>query len=182
MSFLITAVPIIFIIIISILGVVLTSNSKSYLKNADNNKQLELERARNEALKMIEEMKKIRSQESSNSQENTTNQNANEEMTTSSKPVKIKRNVVKRSSKVKNIVLEDNKTSDNFQEKPVINRYEKYLKERKIEQQPQNLAYALEDEKKVNTSAKTLVFSKENLVRGLITKEYLHKRNGSRGV
>ena len=172
MSFLTTAVPVIFIIIFSILGVVLKSDSKSYLKKVDNKKQMELEKARKDALEMVEQLKKIR-----NSSETTKIL----EKEHSSKKIKTKRNVVKRSEKIKNKEQTTQQTTNSsFEQKPVINRYEKYLKQRKEQLKPQNLAYMPENEKNFNNLEKSLVFSKENIVRGLIAKEYLHKR--SRGV
>lgn len=60
MSFLIFAAPIIFIIIFAIFAVVFASDSKRYRKNLDNSKQMELDNAREQALKAVEEMKRIK--------------------------------------------------------------------------------------------------------------------------
>ena len=60
MSFLIFAAPIIFIIIFAIFVVVFASDSKRYRKNLDNSKQMELDNAREQALKAVEEMKRIK--------------------------------------------------------------------------------------------------------------------------
>ena len=177
MSFLTTAVPVIFIIIFSILGVVLKSDSKSYLKKVDNKKQMELEKARKDALEMVEQLKKIRNSDENTEVENIEIKNDNIDL----KKIKTKRNVIKRSEKIKNKEqTTDQTTNSNFEQKPEVNRYEKYLKQRKEQLKPQNLAYMPENEKNFNNLEKSLVFSKENIVRGLIAKEYLHKR--SRGV
>ena len=60
MSFLIFAAPIIFIIIFAIFVIVFASDSKRYRKNLDNSKQMELDNAREQALKAVEEMKRIK--------------------------------------------------------------------------------------------------------------------------
>ena len=57
MSFLIFAAPITFIIIFAIFVMVFASDSKRYRKNLDNSKQMELDNARAQALKAVEEMK-----------------------------------------------------------------------------------------------------------------------------
>ena len=60
MSFLIFAAPITFIIIFAIFVMVFASDSKRYRKNLDNSKQMELDNARAQALKAVEEMKRIK--------------------------------------------------------------------------------------------------------------------------
>ena len=60
MTFIIFAVPIIVIIFLVIFITVFASDSKKYHKNLDNSKQMELERAREAALKVVEEMRRIK--------------------------------------------------------------------------------------------------------------------------
>ena len=60
MSFLIFAAPITFIIIFAIFVIVFASDSKRYRKNLDNSKQMELDNARLQALKAVEEIKRIK--------------------------------------------------------------------------------------------------------------------------
>ena len=57
MSFLIFAAPIIFIIIFVIFIAVFSSDSKKYRRNLDNNKQMQLDEARENALNKLEEIK-----------------------------------------------------------------------------------------------------------------------------
>ena len=68
MSFLIFAAPIIFIIIFAIFVIVFASDSKRYRKNLDNSKQMELDNAREQALKAVEEMKRIKEKTLENQQ------------------------------------------------------------------------------------------------------------------
>ena len=60
MTFLIFAVPIIVIIFLVIFITVFASDSKKYRKNLDNSKQMELDRAREAALRAVEEMRRIK--------------------------------------------------------------------------------------------------------------------------
>ena len=60
MTFIIFAVPIIVIIFLVIFITVFASDSKKYHKNLDNSKQMELERAREAALRAVEEMRRIK--------------------------------------------------------------------------------------------------------------------------
>ena len=69
MSFLIFAAPITFIIIFAIFAMVFASDSKRYRKNLDNSKQMELDNARAQALKAVEEMKRIKEAANNNSNE-----------------------------------------------------------------------------------------------------------------
>ena len=68
MSFLIFAAPITFIIIFAIFVIVFASDSKRYRKNLDNSKQMELDNAREQALKAVEEMKRIKEKTLENQQ------------------------------------------------------------------------------------------------------------------
>ncbi len=85
MSFLIFAAPITFIIIFAIFAMVFASDSKRYRKNLDNSKQMELDNARAQALKAVEEMKRIKetankdSNEFRNRQSSLSNQQVYEE-------------------------------------------------------------------------------------------------------
>jgi len=58
MSFLIFAAPIIFIIIFVIFIAVFSSDSKKYRRNLDNNKQMQLDEARENALKAVEQIRR----------------------------------------------------------------------------------------------------------------------------
>ena len=58
MSFLIFAAPIIFIIIFVIFIAVFSSDSKKYRRNLDNNKQMQLDEARENALKAVEKIRR----------------------------------------------------------------------------------------------------------------------------
>lgn len=57
MEFLLVAIPIIFLIIISILGAVFLSNSRKYLDKLDTAKKLELEKFKKEAIERINDLK-----------------------------------------------------------------------------------------------------------------------------
>ena len=58
MSFLIFAAPIIFIIIFVIFIAVFSSDSKKYRRNLDNNKQMQLDEARENALNAVEKIRR----------------------------------------------------------------------------------------------------------------------------
>ena len=158
MSFLIFAAPIIFIIIFAIFAVVFASDSKRYRKNLDNSKQMELDNAREQALKAVEEMKRIKeaAQNSLNDSE-------------------IKEKTLENQQVYKEDIYEQQVDSS------TVNKYQQYYNENynrgknrfDIQRNFQQTSINQEDTKK-------LEFSKENLVRGILANEYLN-RNTRRG-
>lgn len=158
MSFLIFAAPIIFIIIFAIFVVVFASDSKRYRKNLDNSKQMELDNAREQALKAVEEMKRIKeaAQNSLNDSE-------------------IKEKTLENQQVYKEDIYEQQVDSS------TVNKYQQYYNENynrgknrfDIQRNFQQISIKQEDTKK-------LEFSKENLVRGILANEYLN-RNTRRG-
>ena len=159
MSFLIFAAPIIFIIIFAIFVVVFASDSKKYRKNLDNSKQMELDNAREQALKAVEEMKRIKE-----AAKNSLNDSEIKEKTLDNQQV-YKEDIYEQQV--------DNRT--------VVNKYQQYYNEKynvgknEFAQQSNFNQDSIAQE-----SAKKLEFSKENLVRGIIANEYLN-RNTRRG-
>ena len=158
MSFLIFAAPIIFIIIFAIFAVVFASDSKRYRKNLDNSKQMELDNAREQALKAVEEMKRIKE-----AAKNGLNDS------------EIKEKTLENQQVYKEDIYEQRVDSS------TVNKYQQYYNEnynrRKnrfdLQRNFQQTAIKQEDTKK-------LEFSKENLVRGILANEYLN-RNTRRG-
>ena len=158
MSFLIFAAPIIFIIIFAIFVIVFASDSKRYRKNLDNSKQMELDNAREQALKVVEEMKRIKE-----AAKNGLNDSEIKEQTVDNQQV------------YKEDIYEQQVDSS------TVNKYQQYYNEKynrgknrfDIQRNFQQISIKQEDTKK-------LEFSKENLVRGIIANEYLN-RNTRRG-
>ena len=158
MSFLIFAAPIIFIIIFAIFVIVFASDSKRYRKNLDNSKQMELDNAREQALKAVEEMKRIKE-----AAKNSLNDSENKEKTLENQQV------------YKEDIYEQQVDSS------TVNKYQQYYNENynrgknrfDIQRNFQQISIKQEDTKK-------LEFSKENLVRGILANEYLN-RNTRRG-
>ena len=158
MSFLIFAAPIIFIIIFAIFAVVFASDSKRYRKNLDNSKQMELDNAREQALKAVEEMKRIKE-----AAKNGLNDS------------EIKEKTLENQQVYKEDIYEQQVDSS------TVNKYQQYYNENynrgknrfDIQRNFQQISIKQEDTKK-------LEFSKENLVRGIIASEYLN-RNTRRG-
>lgn len=158
MSFLIFAAPIIFIIIFAIFAVVFTSDSKRYRKNLDNSKQMELDNAREQALKAVEEMKRIKE-----AAKNGLNDSEIKEKTLDNQQV------------YKEDIYEQQVDSS------TVNKYQQYYNENynrgknrfDLQRNFQQISIKQEDTKK-------LEFSKENLVRGILANEYLN-RNTRRG-
>ena len=158
MSFLIFAAPITFIIIFAIFAIVFASDSKRYRKNLDNSKQMELDNAREQALKAVEEMKRIKeaAQNSLNDSE-------------------IKEKTLENQQVYKEDIYEQQVDSS------TVNKYQQYYNENynrgknrfDIQRNFQQTSIKQEDTKK-------LEFSKENLVRGILANEYLN-RNTRRG-
>ena len=158
MSFLIFAAPIIFIIIFAIFAVVFASDSKRYRKNLDNSKQMELDNAREQALKAVEEIKRIKE-----AAKNGLNDS------------EIKEKTLENQQVYKEDIYEQQVDSS------TVNKYQQYYNENynrgknrfDIQRNFQQISIKQEDTKK-------LEFSKENLVRGIIASEYLN-RNTRRG-
>ena len=158
MSFLIFAAPIIFIIIFAIFVVVFASDSKRYRKNLDNSKQMELDNAREQALKAVEEMKRIK-----------------EAARNGLNDSEIKEKALENQQVYKEDIYEQQVDSS------TVNKYQQYYNENynrgknrfDIQRNFQQISIKQEDTKK-------LEFSKENLVRGILANEYLN-RNTRRG-
>ena len=158
MSFLIFAAPIIFIIIFAIFAVVFASDSKRYRKNLDNSKQMELDNAREQALKVVEEMKRIK-----------------EAVRNGLNDSEIKEEALENQQVYKEDIYEQQVDSS------TVNKYQQYYNENynrgknrfDIQRNFQQTPIKQEDTKK-------LEFSKENLVRGILANEYLN-RNTRRG-
>ena len=158
MSFLIFAAPIIFIIIFAIFVMVFASDSKRYRKNLDNSKQMELDNARLQALKAVEEMKRIKEANDKDS-----NALRNRQSSLSDQQV------------YKEDIYEQQVDSS------TVNKYQQYYNENynrgknrfDLQRNFQQTSIKQEDTKK-------LEFSKENLVRGILANEYLN-RNTRRG-
>ena len=158
MSFLIFAAPITFIIIFAIFVMVFASDSKRYRKNLDNSKQMELDNARAQALKAVEEMKRIKEAANKDS-----NEFRNRKSSLSDQQV-YKEDIYEQQV--------DNSTMNKYQQYYNQN-YNKGRNKFSIQRnfdQPSN--------DKNNT--KKLEFSQENFVRGLIANEYLN-RDSRRG-
>ena len=158
MSFLIFAAPIIFIIIFAIFVIVFASDSKRYRKNLDNSKQMELDNAREQALKAVEEMKRIK-----------------EAARNGLNDSEIKEKALENQQVYKEDIYEQQVDSS------TVNKYQQYYNENynrgknrfDIQRNFQQTPIKQEDTKK-------LEFSKENLVRGILANEYLN-RNTRRG-
>ena len=158
MSFLIFAAPITFIIIFAIFVIVFASDSKRYRKNLDNSKQMELDNARAQALKAVEEMKRIKEAANKDSNEFRNRQSS-----------------LYDQQVYKEDIYEQQVDSS------TVNKYQQYYNENynrgknrfDLQRNFQQTSIKQEDTKK-------LEFSKENLVRGIIASEYLN-RNTRRG-
>ena len=159
MSFLIFAAPIIFIIIFAIFVVVFASDSKRYRKNLDNSKQMELDNAREQALKAVEEIKRIK-----------------EAAKNGLSDFEIKEKALDNQQVYKEDIYEQQ-----VENRPVVNKYQQYYNE-KYNRGRNEVAKRSDfnQDSIAQESAKKLEFSKENLVRGIIANEYLN-RNTRRG-
>ena len=158
MSFLIFAAPITFIIIFAIFVIVFASDSKRYRKNLDNSKQMELDNARLQALKAVEEIKRIkeatgkdfnalRSRQSSLSEQQVYEEDIYEQQVDSSS----------------------------------INKYQQYYNENYNRGKNKfSMQRNFDNTNVVQDNSKKLEFTQENIVRGLIANEYLN-RNSRRG-
>ena len=159
MSFLIFAAPITFIIIFAIFVIVFASDSKRYRKNLDNSKQMELDNAREQALKAVEEIKRIK-----------------EAAKNGLSDFEIKEKALDNQQVYKEDIYEQQ-----VENRPVVNKYQQYYNE-KYNRGRNEVAKRSDfnQDSIAQESAKKLEFSKENLVRGIIANEYLN-RNTRRG-
>ena len=158
MSFLIFAAPIIFIIIFAIFVIVFASDSKRYRKNLDNSKQMELDNARAQALKAVEEMKRIKeaADKDSNALRN-------------------------RQSSLSNQQVYEEDIYEQQVDSPSINKYQQYYNENYNRGKNKfSMQRNFDNINVVQDNSKKLEFTQENIVRGLIANEYLNK-NSRRG-
>ena len=158
MSFLIFAAPITFIIIFAIFIIVFASDSKRYRKNLDNSKQMELDNARAQALKAVEEMKRIKeaADKDSNALRN-------------------------RQSALSDQQVYEEDIYEQQVDSPSINKYQQYYNENYNRGKNKfSMQRNFDNTNVVQDNSKKLEFTQENIVRGLIASEYLNK-NSRRG-
>ena len=158
MSFLIFAAPIIFIIIFAIFVIVFASDSKRYRKNLDNSKQMELDNARAQALKAVEEMKRIKeaADKDSNALRN-------------------------RQSSLSDQQVYEEDIYEQQVDSPSINKYQQYYNENYNRGKNKfSMQRNFDNTNVAQDNSKKLEFTQENIVRGLIANEYLN-RNSRRG-
>ena len=158
MSFLIFAAPITFIIIFAIFAMVFASDSKRYRKNLDNSKQMELDNARAQALKAVEEMKRIKeaADKDSNALRN-------------------------RQSSLSDQQVYEEDIYEQQVDSPSINKYQQYYNENYNRGKNKfSMQRNFDNTNVVQDNSKKLEFTQENIVRGLIANEYLNK-NSRRG-
>ena len=158
MSFLIFAAPITFIIIFAIFAIVFASDSKRYRKNLDNSKQMELDNARAQALKAVEEMKRIKeaADKDSNALRN-------------------------RQSSLSDQQVYEEDVYEQQVDSPSINKYQQYYNENYNRGKNKfSMQRNFDNTNVVQDNSKKLEFTQENIVRGLIANEYLN-RNSRRG-
>ena len=182
MTFIIFAVPIIVIIFLVIFITVFASDSKKYHKNLDNSKQMELERAREAALKVVEEMRRIKESMDTGYETNKKvpmQQEVTSSVYSKSSEMKPSRELIQQKAQArKNIV---SNRIDNSTDKQTINEYQKYYndnynKGRSKFNQQRNFRQKTFEQNNIPR----LEFSRENLVRGLIAKEYLNRKQGGK--
>ena len=158
MSFLIFAAPITFIIIFAIFVIVFASDSKRYRKNLDNSKQMELDNARLQALKAVEEIKRIK-------EANGKDSNA----------------LRSRQSSLSEQQVYEEDIYEQQVDSPSINKYQQYYNENYNRGKNKFLMQRnFDNTNVVQDNSKKLEFTQENIVRGLIANEYLNK-NSRRG-
>ena len=158
MSFLIFAAPITFIIIFAIFVIVFASDSKRYRKNLDNSKQMELDNARSQALKAVEEMKRIK-------EANDKDSNA----------------LRNRQSSLSNQQVYEEDIYEQQVDSSSINKYQQYYNENYNRGKNKfSMQRNFDNTNVVQDNSKKLEFTQENIVRGLIANEYLN-RNSRRG-
>ena len=182
MTFIIFAVPIIVIIFLVIFITVFASDSKKYHKNLDNSKQMELERAREAALRAVEEMRRIKESMDTGYETNKKvpmQQEVTSSVYSKSSEMKPSRELIQQKAQArKNIV---SNRIDNSTDKQTINEYQKYYndnynKGRSKFNQQRNFRQKTFEQNNIPR----LEFSRENLVRGLIAKEYLNRKQGGK--
>lgn len=158
MSFLIFAAPITFIIIFAIFVIVFASDSKRYRKNLDNSKQMELDNARAQALKAVEEMKRIK-------EANDKDSNA----------------LRNRQSSLSDQQVYEEDIYEQQVDSSSINKYQQYYNENYNRGKNKfSMQRNFDNTNVVQDNSKKLEFTQENIVRGLIANEYLNK-NSRRG-
>ena len=158
MSFLIFAAPITFIIIFAIFAIVFASDSKRYRKNLDNSKQMELDNARAQALKAVEEMKRIK--EATEKDSNT---------------------LRNRQSSLSDQQVYEEDIYEQQVDSQSINKYQQYYNENYNRGKNKfSMQRNFDNTNVVQDNSKKLEFTQENIVRGLIANEYLN-RNSRRG-
>ena len=158
MSFLIFAAPITFIIIFAIFVIVFASDSKRYRKNLDNSKQMELDNARSQALKAVEEMKRIK-------EANDKDSNA----------------LRNRQSSLSDQQVYEEDIYEQQVDSSSINKYQQYYNENYNRGKNKfSMQRNFDNTNVVQDNSKKLEFTQENIVRGLIANEYLNK-NSRRG-
>ena len=158
MSFLIFAAPITFIIIFAIFVIVFASDSKRYRKNLDNSKQMELDNARSQALKAVEEMKRIK-------EANDKDSNA----------------LRNRQSSLSDQQVYEEDIYEQQVDSSSINKYQQYYNENYNRGKNKfSMQRNFDNTNVVQNNSKKLEFTQENIVRGLIANEYLN-RNSRRG-
>ena len=158
MSFLIFAAPITFIIIFAIFVMVFASDSKRYRKNLDNSKQMELDNARAQALKAVEEMKRIKE--------------ANDK---DSNALRSRQSSLSEQQVYEEDIYEQQVDSSS------INKYQQYYNENYNRGKNKfSMQRNFDNTNVVQNNSKKLEFTQENIVRGLIANEYLN-RNSRRG-
>ena len=158
MSFLIFAAPIIFIIIFAIFVMVFASDSKRYRKNLDNSKQMELDNARLQALKAVEEIKRIK-------EANGKDSNA----------------LRSRQSSLSEQQVYEEDIYEQQVDSSSINKYQQYYNENYNRGKNKfSMQRNFDNTNVVQNNSKKLEFTQENIVRGLIANEYLN-RNSRRG-
>ena len=158
MSFLIFAAPITFIIIFAIFAIVFASDSKRYRKNLDNSKQMELDNARLQALKAVEEIKRIK-------EANGKDSNA----------------LRSRQSSLSEQQVYEEDIYEQQVDSSSINKYQQYYNENYNRGKNKfSMQRNFDNTNVVQNNSKKLEFTQENIVRGLIANEYLNK-NSRRG-
>ena len=158
MSFLIFAAPITFIIIFAIFVMVFASDSKRYRKNLDNSKQMELDNARSQALKAVEEIKRIK-------EANGKDSNA----------------LRSRQSSLSEQQVYEEDIYEQQVDSSSINKYQQYYNENYNRGKNKfSMQRNFDNTNVVQDNSKKLEFTQENIVRGLIANEYLNK-NSRRG-
>ena len=158
MSFLIFAAPITFIIIFAIFVIVFASDSKRYRKNLDNSKQMELDNARSQALKAVEEIKRIK-------EANGKDSNA----------------LRSRQSSLSEQQVYEEDIYEQQVDSSTVNKYQQYYNENYNRGKNKfSMQRNFDNTNVAQDNLKKLEFTQENIVRGLIANEYLN-RNSRRG-